>query len=172
MTIIQGLILQTNEAGFCKFLFDMCSLLNLKEADAAQPIRHDPAPKEIETLLFVEDDVVTRRVYSSYLRQRGYIVLEAQHGREAFDVYEDNKDLVQLIVTDMVMPGLNGRQWVDLISLHRPHLKVLYISGFTRASIIQRGILGAETPFLEKPFGREELALRVRQLLDAPPSPA
>jgi two-component system cell cycle sensor histidine kinase/response regulator CckA len=121
-----------------------------------------------ETILFVEDDVVARRIYSKFLRQRGYHVIEAGHGREAFDVYETYKDIIQLIITDMVMPGLNGRQWVDLISLHSPPPKVLYISGFTRDAIVQRGFLRPETPFLEKPFGREELAFRIRQILDPP----
>jgi DNA-binding NtrC family response regulator len=123
--------------------------------------------KGMETLLFVEDDVMTRHIYSKYLRQRGYTVLEAEHGKKAFEVYEDNQDFIQLMVTDVVMPELNGRQLADLVSERHPDLKVLYISGFTKEVILQRGILEAHMPFLEKPFGREELELRIRQVLDA-----
>jgi two-component system cell cycle sensor histidine kinase/response regulator CckA len=122
--------------------------------------------KGTETLLFVEDDSMIRQIYTKFLRQRGYHVLEARHGREAFDVYENYTGSIHLMVTDVVMPELNGRQLVDLVSSRSPQLKILYISGFTKDAIVQRGILKADTPFLEKPFGREELALRVRQILD------
>jgi two-component system cell cycle sensor histidine kinase/response regulator CckA len=127
-----------------------------------------PAPKGTETLLFVEDDSLIRHLYTKYLRQRGYHVLEAQHGKEAFEVYENFKGHIHLMVTDVVMPELNGRQLVDMVSLNHPPPKVLYISGFTKDAIVQRGILKADMPFLEKPFGREELAMRIRQLLDTP----
>src|SRR5581483_1962466 len=94
--------------------------------DVAAP----PVPKGTETVLFVEDDPMTRHIYTKYLRQRGYQVLEAQHGKEAFDVCERYAGRIHLIVTDIVMPELNGRQLVDLVSIHQPRLKVLYISGF------------------------------------------
>jgi two-component system cell cycle sensor histidine kinase/response regulator CckA len=123
-------------------------------------------PKGTETLLFVEDDPMMRHIYTKYLRQRGYNVLEAEHGKEAFHVYENYAGHIHLMITDVVMPELNGRQLVDLMQMHYPELKVLYISGFTKDAIVQRGILKADMPFLEKPFGREELALRVRQMLD------
>lgn len=124
-----------------------------------------------ETLLFVEDDAMIRHIYTRYLRQRGYNVLEAQHGKEAFDVYENYQGHIHMMITDVVMPELNGRQLGELVSMRHPQLKVLYISGFTRDAILQRGILRADMPFLEKPFGREELAMRVRQLLDISRSP-
>jgi two-component system, cell cycle sensor histidine kinase and response regulator CckA len=145
--------------------FKMYFPLNKSEVSPASL----PHPsKGTETLLFVEDDAMIRHIYTKFLRQRGYHVLEAQHGKEAFDVYENYSGSIHLMVTDVVMPELNGRQLVDLVSSRSPHLKVLYISGFTKDAIVQRGILKADTPFLEKPFGREELALRVRQLLDSP----
>jgi two-component system cell cycle sensor histidine kinase/response regulator CckA len=132
-----------------------------------QDIRINPtAPKGTETLLFVEDDPIIRNIYIKFLRQRGYNVLEAQHGKEAYNVYESYKGNIHLMVTDVVMPELNGRQLVDMVSVRHPRPKVLYISGFTKDAIVQRGILKADMPFLEKPFGREELALRIRQLLD------
>ncbi|SRR5258708_2816133 len=124
------------------------------------------ASKGTETLLFVEDDAMIRNIYTKFLRQRGYHVLEAQDGKEAFHVYESYKGHIHLMVTDVVMPELNGRQLVDMLSHRHPQPKVLYISGFTKDAIVQRGILKANMPFLEKPFGREELALRIRQLLD------
>jgi len=141
-------------------------------SDSASLRQCRSVPKGKETLLFVEDDVMIRRIYSNFLRQRGYTVLEAEHGRKAFEMYEDNKDVIQLLVTDVVMPELNGRQLADLVSIHHPDLKVLYISGFTKESILQRGILEAHMPYLEKPFGREELALRIRQILDTTATPA
>jgi two-component system, cell cycle sensor histidine kinase and response regulator CckA len=128
--------------------------------------------KGTETLLFVEDDRMIRHIYTKFLRQRGYNVLEAQHGKEAFDVYERYTGHIHLMITDVVMPELNGRQLVELVTSRHPHLKVLYISGFTKDAILQRGILKADVPFLEKPFGREELALRIRQLLDIPSVPS
>jgi two-component system, cell cycle sensor histidine kinase and response regulator CckA len=139
----------------------------IKKSDSATPTSSPSVAKGTETLLFVEDDAMIRQIYTKYLRQRGYNVLEAQHGKEAFGVYENYTGHIDLMITDVVMPELNGRQLVDLVSLRHPQLKVLYISGFTKDAIVQRGILGAEMPFLEKPFGREELALRIRQLLDS-----
>ena len=117
----------------------------------------------------MEDDAVIRHLYHTrFLQQKGYNILEAKDGKEALDIIQRYTDPIHLMVTDVVkVPQLTGPQWVERIASTRRGLKVLYISGFTKESIIQRGILGADMPFLEKPFGREELALRIRQLLDA-----
>jgi len=139
----------------------------LHEADIKMPAPVS-ADRGTETLLFVEDDHLMRHIHTRFLRRRGYNVLEAEHGKEAIRLYEHHAPEIKLMITDVVMPELNGRQLVDLVSMQQPQLKVLYISGFTKDSIVQRGILKADMPFLEKPFGREELALRVRQLLDSP----
>jgi two-component system, cell cycle sensor histidine kinase and response regulator CckA len=91
----------------------------LKKTDAIHPAPAVPT-KGTETLLFVEDDAVVRHIYTKFLRQRGYHVLEAEHGKKAFDVYENYAGHIHLMITDVVMPELNGRQLVDLVSLRRP----------------------------------------------------
>jgi nitrogen-specific signal transduction histidine kinase len=121
-----------------------------------------------ETVLVVEDEEAVRRMAARTLSARGYRVLEATDAAQAL-AQEPEWGPIHLLVTDVVMPGLGGRELAAALMLRRPGLRLLYISGYTDDEITRRGLLDAGAPFLEKPFEAEGLARRVREVLDAPP---
>ncbi len=119
-----------------------------------------------ETILLVDDDMFVRTSAARALRTKGYTVLEAGDGAEALGLLTDPS--IALLVTDVVMPGMDGRQLVDAARAHRPSLPVLYTSGYTDDAVLQHGIQHLEVAFLEKPFRTRQLAGCVRRLLDEP----
>jgi PAS domain S-box-containing protein len=119
-----------------------------------------------EQILLVDDDMYVRVATSRALRARGYHVLEASDGHAALRMLADHAD-VKLLVTDVVMPGLDGRELVDAARARRPSLKVLYISGYTDDAVLRHGVKHAEVAILEKPFRGHTLVGKVRQILDA-----
>jgi PAS domain S-box-containing protein len=125
-----------------------------------------------ETILVVEDQKAVRSFAKTALRQHGYQVIEASDGDEALSVAKQHSGQIQLLVTDVVMPGLNGRELSIRLKELCPNLKVLFISGYTADVIANRGVLDPGVAFLHKPFGPEELAQKVREVLDASPLPS
>jgi two-component system, cell cycle sensor histidine kinase and response regulator CckA len=121
-----------------------------------------------ETVLVVEDEEAVRRMAARTLSLRGYHVLEASDAEQAL-ACETNWGRIDLLVTDVVMPGAGGRELAAALTSRRPGLRLLYISGYTDDEVTRRGLLEAGAPFLEKPFEAEGLARRVREVLDAPP---
>ena len=121
-----------------------------------------------ETILLVEDEDVVREPVRRVLSQNGYTVLEARHGGEALQVCEQHEGPIHLLVTDVVMPRMSGRELAERLASLHPGMKVLYISGYTDNAIAHRGVLEPGTAFLQKPFTPYALALKVRQVLDAP----
>ncbi|HLL21865.1 MAG TPA: ATP-binding protein, partial [Kofleriaceae bacterium] len=119
-----------------------------------------------EKILLVDDDMFVRSATSRALRARGYQVLEASDGHAALRMLSDHSE-IQLLVTDVVMPGIDGRELVEAAHKRRPTLKVLYISGHTDDAVIRHGIERAEVAILEKPFRGYTLVGKVRQILDA-----
>jgi CheY-like chemotaxis protein len=119
-----------------------------------------------ETILLVEDEDEVRAVVGEMLRSHGYTVLEARDGGEALHVSGLHADVIHLLVTDIVMPNMGGRELVRRLTPRRSILKVLYVSGYTDDSITDYGALDAA--FLEKPFTSSVLARKVREVLDAP----
>jgi len=119
-----------------------------------------------ETILVVEDDSTVRSIVSTMLAGRGYEILEAAGGEEAILRFEAREHPIPLVVCDLIMRRLDGRQTVDGIRGIEPATKVLYMSGYTDDAIIRGGGLGRGTGFIQKPFSGEELAARVRELLD------
>jgi CheY-like chemotaxis protein len=120
-----------------------------------------------ETILVVEDDVDVRSMTVSLLRSIGYDVLEADGPQRALRLAQENPHIA-LLLTDVVLPGgMNGRQSAEEISRKIPHLKVLYMSGYTDNAIQHHGRLDPGVHLLQKPFGKRELGLKVRVLLDA-----
>jgi CheY-like chemotaxis protein len=93
-------------------------------------------------------------------------VLEAKHGREALDRVEQDGTRVDLVISDVVMPELSGRELGTRLAVLRPELPVLYMSGYTGEDVIQRGLLEPGVPFQQKPFTPEGLARKVREMLD------
>jgi CheY-like chemotaxis protein len=122
-----------------------------------------------ETILLVEDEMAVRMLASAILRKNGYNVLEAAGGEEALRIIGDQSPRsIRLMLTDVVMPGMSGRQLVERVKPLHPEMKILYMSGYTDNAIVHHGILDPETAYLEKPFTPEILALKVRVVLDSP----
>ena len=130
------------------------------------------APSELrggtETILVVEDEDVVRALACRGLREQGYTVLEARHGREALDRLADGSQPIHLVISDVVMPELGGRELGALLATVRPGLPILYMSGYTGEDVIQRGLLEPGMPFQQKPFTPGGLARKVREMLDGP----
>jgi len=124
-----------------------------------------------ERVLLVEDEDDVRAVARESLARYGYTVLEARDGEEALRIAGAESGHIDVMVTDVVMPGMNGRELAQRLLAIRPGTRVLYVSGYTDDALSQHGILDQELAFLAKPFAPETLARSVRQVLDdAPPN--
>jgi len=120
-----------------------------------------------ETILVVEDEKAVRKMIRKTLQNKGYTVLEAQHGQEALDVCEHYSGPIHLMVTDVVMPQMSGKELAEKLAPSRREMQVLYMSGYPDNSIVQHGVLESGTEFLQKPFTLNTLEAKVRKLLDA-----
>ena len=123
-------------------------------------------PRGTETILVVEDEEDVRKLAVRILERQGYKVLEASQGLDAFLIAEKYEDLIHLLVTDVVMPKISGRELADRIAEIRLEIKVLYMSGYTDNAIVHHGVLGEGRKFIQKPFTVDGLARKVRELLD------
>jgi PAS domain S-box-containing protein len=121
-----------------------------------------------KTILLVEDDAAVRSLCLKILEAQGYNVLVGIDGRDAVVVADKHAGLIDLLVTDVVMPGLNGREVAEALRARHPKVRVLFTSGYTDDAVLHRGILHAEVAFLPKPFTPAELTKKVREVLDAP----
>lgn len=119
-----------------------------------------------ETILVVEDEVSVRAAVARALRQRGYRVLEAGHGAEALQVARGYAEALHLLVTDVVLPEMSGRQVVEAMRDVHPEARVLYLSGYTNEAVVRHGVLQEGLAFLQKPFTPRDLAQKVREALD------
>jgi CheY-like chemotaxis protein len=128
-------------------------------------------PRAVETILLVEDEADVRAIAREALTMAGYTVLDAPTGREALQIAEKEAGAIHLLVTDVVMPGLNGREMAAGLKTSHPEARVLYMSGYADDAIVHRGVLAAGTVLLEKPFTPDGLACKVREVLDAPAVP-
>jgi PAS domain S-box-containing protein len=141
--------------------------LGAEEVDRVVPLDEE-RPGGSETVLLVEDEDVVRNLVREILEGNGYTVLEARNGAEALDVGRRFAAPIHLLVTDVVMPKMSGRELAERLLAIHPETRVLYMSGYTDGAIGQQGVLDPETEFLEKPFSFDTLAQRVRKVLDAP----
>jgi len=119
-----------------------------------------------ETILLVEDEEVVREMATEVLRESGYHVLEAKHGPEAITLCKEYEGQIHLMLSDVVMPQMGGRELAEKLSPLRSNMKVLYMSGYTDDAIVHHGVLDEETAFLGKPFSPDALTRKVREVLD------
>jgi len=137
--------------------------------DTIAPEAAEPSTLQgTETILLVEDQEDVRKVALQILRRYGYHVIEAGNAGEAWLSAERHPRTIHLLLTDVVMPQMSGRELAERLSRTRPELKVLYMSGYTENSVVQHGILDSGIAYLQKPILPESLARRVREVLDAP----
>jgi len=119
-----------------------------------------------ERVLVVEDDHSLRKLVCNVLGKYGYQVIEAPNGEEALKVVAKNKGSIHLLVTDLVMPGMGGRELAERLQSQQPDIKVLFMSGYMDQTISHQDLLAAELNFIEKPFSPQKLANKVREILD------
>jgi len=119
-----------------------------------------------ETILVVEDQEDVRSVAGQLLRNQGYRVLETSCGRDALELSKKHKEPIHMILTDVVMPGMSGRQLAEQLLSFHPKTKVLYMSGYTDNEIFHHGVLEEGTNYIQKPFTIDGLARQVREVLE------
>jgi CheY-like chemotaxis protein len=121
-----------------------------------------------ETVLLVEDEEEVRALAREVLQRQGYTVLEAADGGHALQVYEKEGERIDVILTDVVMPRMSGRELVDRVRATKPAMPVLYMSGYTEDAILRHGVLDASMLLLGKPFAPADLVRKIREVLDKP----
>jgi two-component system, cell cycle sensor histidine kinase and response regulator CckA len=136
--------------------------VDVTETPAAAP---QQSPRGAEVILVVEDDDAVRRMTREFLKIHGYTVIEARSAANAIEIMGVQKDEIDLVLTDVLMPGMKGRELVSHLIEMRPDLKVLYMSAYTEDAAINIGVLNPGTEFIEKPFGPDDLAAKVREVL-------
>jgi PAS domain S-box-containing protein len=162
-----GFVTVVSEAGRgSTFRVHLPALVAPAPADRSLPnIRTTPHGNE--TIFLVEDEEAVRFVTSRILQRLGYQVVEASAPAAAIRLVEQYTGPIDLLVTDVVMPEMNGRQLVEHLLVARPDLKVLYLSGYTNDAVVRHGVFESNVNFLQKPFTTEALAAKVREILDA-----
>jgi CheY-like chemotaxis protein len=138
------------------------------EAEAGVHVASTPArARGSETVLLVEDEPSVRALASRTLEMHGYRVLQASDGKDALDVAGRHGDgAIDLVLSDVVMPNLSGPELVARLRARFPHLKVLFMSGYTDEAVVRHGLLDAQVSFVQKPYTPSDLAQRVRKVLD------
>ncbi len=143
--------------------------LPLFKATAVSQPKKAPEPVNLkgwETILLAEDNDQVRKLALDILERQGYNVISASSGDEALAIMRDHTGPLHLLLTDVVMPGMNGRDLYERISHQLPDLKVIYMSGYTEDVIADRGVLNEGVHFIQKPFSLLSLAVKVRSVLD------
>jgi PAS domain S-box-containing protein len=137
--------------------------------EAAEPLSHVRASQAStggsETVLLVEDEESVRQLVRDTLEAKGYKVLEAEQGHSALQIADAHQGSIDMLITDVVMPGMSGRELAQRLSASHPHTKVLFVSGYTEDAIVHQGVLEPGTAFLQKPFTLQALSRKVRDVL-------
>jgi nitrogen-specific signal transduction histidine kinase len=128
-----------------------------------------PLPRGTETILLVEDDAAVRALLKATLQEFGYAVLEAADGVEACERFDAERERIDLVLTDVIMPRMNGRDALEAMRKTRPCIRCLFMSGYTADAVRARGPGDAEARFIAKPVTPPALLIAVREILDAPP---
>ncbi|HEX5417349.1 MAG TPA: ATP-binding protein [Chloroflexota bacterium] len=149
-------------------VFKLCFPRRDGPATALDPVPDDDMPRGVETILVVEDESPLRALARSVLEYCGYRVFDAEGGTQALKLSASHDGPIDLLLADVVMPGLSGREVAELLVRQRPGLKVLYTSGYTDDVILQHGVSQASVAYLPKPFSPADLARAIRRQLDSP----
>jgi two-component system cell cycle sensor histidine kinase/response regulator CckA len=135
--------------------------------EVAQPGgEHRRSPNRSETILLVEDEDIVRAMVIQSLKGDGYNVLTASEPKAALELFARHSADIEMIISDMVMPGISGLELIEQLLSEKPELKILYISGYTDHTMLNRGVLTSKFPFLQKPFNTSTLLNKVREILD------
>jgi CheY-like chemotaxis protein len=134
-------------------------------APAAAPVRQLTGT---ETILLVEDEDGVRSLARQLLQRQGYTVLDTRHGGEALLACERHAGQIHLLLTDVILAQMSGRELAQRLARRRPEMKVLYMSGYSGDAVAQQGIADLGSAFLQKPFSTESLISKVREVLDTP----
>jgi PAS domain S-box-containing protein len=141
-----------------------------REEEPLEEVREKVVKEELsrgsETVLVVEDEEELRKLAVRFLEKQGYKVLEASQGDEALFICGQHEEPIHLLVTDVVMPGMSGRELSERLTSLCPEIKILYMSGHTNGAIFHHGVLEPGVNFLQKPFTPEALARKVREVLE------
>jgi len=140
-------------------LADISALEKMARQDAVTELRGS------ETIMVVDDELLIRNLAIKILTRHGFAVLEAPDGKACLDILRGHDGPLDLLLTDVVMPGMNGRELYGEVKTLFPGAKVLYMSGYTEDIVTHRGLLDAGIPFVQKPFSLQTLSARVRSAL-------
>ncbi len=139
-----------------------------KSRQAGEPAPKNATTNELngsETVLLAEDEEMVRDLVSSMLEQQGCRVLAAKDGKDALDMLNDRKKPVDLLLTDVIMPDMNGKELYEAVSRRCPGLKVIYMSGYTENVVAYHGVLDPDVHFIQKPFSIKDLTAKIREVL-------
>jgi two-component system, cell cycle sensor histidine kinase and response regulator CckA len=139
--------------------------VNQDAEEHKHPASSAQVPYGNETILLVEDADLVRHLAKEVLENNGYLVQEAASGKDALRIGEQNRDPIDLLLTDVVMPEMSGRELANRLSSLRPEMRVLYMSGYSNDAIVHHGVLDRNINFIQKPFSPEVLMLKVRDVL-------
>jgi two-component system cell cycle sensor histidine kinase/response regulator CckA len=138
-----------------------------EEAEPVTVARRDPLVRGSETVLVAEDEEMVRKLIVEMLGLDGYEVIATRNGAEALEAFKSHRGPIDLLITDVIMPGIGGNELMQNLVQIRPGMKVLFMSGYTGDAVLRHGMLEAGTAFLQKPFTRDALNRRVREVLDS-----
>jgi PAS domain S-box-containing protein len=137
-----------------------------EEPSGVSPTRSGASPRGCETILLVEDENGVRKIAARTLEKCGYTVLTAADGQAALHLVASHEERIHLLLTDVVMPDVSGRQLAEALVARHPGLKLVFMSGYTADAVVRHGVLQANVAFLQKPFTPDALARKVRDTLD------
>jgi two-component system cell cycle sensor histidine kinase/response regulator CckA len=137
-----------------------------ESAEEERPVAPLEEARGTETILLVEDEEMVRQLVARVLRDLGYEVLETSSGDEAILLSDSLDRSIDLLVTDVVMPGMSGREVAEVLAVKRPTTRVLFMSGYTDEAIVRHGVLDGVAEFIGKPFTPQELARKIRSVLE------
>ncbi len=121
--------------------------------------------------MIVEDEEAVRNLTREILEECGYTIIEARNGLEALEICSHSECDIDLLITDVVMPQMGGRELAEKLAVTHPQLKVLFISGYTNDAVVRHGIMEDNTNFIQKPFTLDDITKKVREVLDSSTKP-